>query len=421
MKRFQRHWATKWITLFLAIFLLWGNQWIFPRETRLKGLFQMVLKNYLEGRYREVIKDLGLLLSYCDEQREEHKELRGKIYLLLGAVYEQLGNLREARKNYQLSRELLENPSIEGIDLTYLKEYQHIIMDKQKPVAPGVIEKPAAKKKKPVSLLYLVLGGVVIAGVVTVLVLNKKKQPQEIEFVPDYDTRELGIEWVQVPAGEFMMGDNFNEGDGNEQPVHAVYLSEYFISRYEVTFEQYDRYTDEIGWSKPYDQGWGRGNRPVINVTWNAAGKFCEWLSQKTRKNIHLPTEAQWEKAARGTDQRRYPWGNSPPDCTKANYGCDNQTHPVGSHPAGVSPYGLHDMAGNVSEWCQDGYLSVYYSDAPYHNPVYIPENIDTYTRFVIRGGSWDTAHEVGIRSADRGRYSNIGSNYVGFRLVMER
>lgn len=421
MTGFKHHWTTKLISLFLAIGLLWGGQLIFPRETGLEGLFKWAVKNYLEGKYWEVSKDLELLLSYCDE---DHNELKRKIYLLLGAAYEQLGDIKKARQHYQLSYVLLQNPAVDGIDLTSLQEYQRIIMKKQKPIPRKIIEKPIPrpKTKKRISLLYIIAGGALLVGLVVAFVLKKEVKPEQVDFVPDYDTRQLGIEWIRIPPGEFMMGDNFNEGEDNEQPVHAVYLGEYFISKYEVTFEQFDKYCDEVGFPKLDDNGWGRGNRPVNNVNWRTADIFCNWLSRKTIKNIHLPTEAQWEKAARGTDQRRYPWGNSPPDCSKANYDCDNQTHPVGFHLAGVSPYGLHDMAGNVSEWCRDGYSSTFYAASPYSNPEYTPTFISSYTRHIIRGGCWTSNHLMGIRCADRGNNTQDSrSETVGFRLVMER
>jgi len=151
---------------------------------------------------------------------------------------------------------------------------------------------------------------------------------------------------------------------------------------------------------------------------------FCSWLSRKTRKNIHLPTEAQWEKAARGTDQRRYPWGNSPPDCSKANCNnCYNQTRPVGSYPTGVSPYGVYDMAGNVAEMCLDQYNKNFYGMSPYNNPINTNESIYVQLRvIVIRGGSWSGDDIIGCRAADRGQINIANSsNTLGFRLVMER
>jgi hypothetical protein len=173
--RFRHHWTTKWIVLFLALGLFWGGHSLLPRETNLDSLFKWSIKNYLDGKYREVIKDLELLLSYCSE---DQKQLRGKIYLLLGAAHEQLGNPREARENYQSSLELLETYTIEGVDLTLLEEYQSIFMNKQKPVKPGIIVKPKAKpKKRKPGVLWLILGGVVIAGGAALLVLKKDTTP----------------------------------------------------------------------------------------------------------------------------------------------------------------------------------------------------------------------------------------------------
>jgi len=224
----------------------------------------------------------------------------------------------------------------------------------------------------------------------------------------------LGIGWIDIPAGEFQMGDNFNEGTPHQRPVHTVYLDAYKISRYELTFDQYDRFCDDTGRSKPGDH-WGRGNQAVINVSWNDAKAFCDWLSQKTGKDIHLPTEAQWEKAARGTDQRRYPWGNSSPDCSKANYKpCGTGTKPVGSHPLGVSPYGVHDMAGNVIEWCSDWYSSDYYSNSPSNNPT----GPSSGTNRVRRGGHFATPADYLCSSGrDHGNPSDSASA-LGFRLA---
>jgi formylglycine-generating enzyme required for sulfatase activity len=428
---FKNHWTTKLIAFFLALGLLLGGQLIFPRETGLEGIFQWCIKKYLEGNYWEASKDLELLLSFFDEN---HNQLKGKIYLLLGAAYEQLGEIKIAKQNYQLSHELLENPAVDGVDLTWLPEYQRMFMKKQKPVTWEKIERPITRKiiakpitrpkrKKRISPLYMIAGGALLVGLTLAFVLKKKVQEEEIEFVPDYDTQQLGIEWIRIPPGEFMMGDNFNEGEEDEQPVHAAYLDEYFISKYEVTFEQFDKFCEETDFPMPADNGWGRGNRPVVDITWPSTEQFCQWLSRKTSKNIHLPTEAQWEKAARGTDQRRYPWGNSPPDCSKANHNnCYNQTRPVGSHPAGVSPYGIHDMAGNVAEMCLDQYYQAFYSNCPYQNPQNTPGSTNQYTTYVIRGGSWSGDDDVGYRAADRGQISpGRRRNSMGFRLVMER
>ncbi len=214
-----------------------------------------------------------------------------------------------------------------------------------------------------------------------------------------------------------MMGDNFNEGYSNELPVHTVYLDSYWISRYEVTFDQYDAFCDATGRIKPDDRSWGRGSRPVINVSWHDAKAFCDWMSQLTGENIHLPTEAQWEKAAKGYIQRRFPWGDTDPTCSNANYfGCQGKTVPVGSYYLGRSLYGVHDMAGNVLEWCSDWYGEDYYSYSPGTNPKGPPTGIGR----VARGGSWaDYAQNCRCAIRFHGPPESWGS-ILGFRLAKD-
>jgi formylglycine-generating enzyme required for sulfatase activity len=227
---------------------------------------------------------------------------------------------------------------------------------------------------------------------------------------------DSGIEWVWIPPGPFSMGDDYNTGDADERPVHTVNLDGYYISRYEITFELYDKYCDETGEDRPDDNSWGRENRPVIFVTWDDAEGFCQWLSRRTGETIQLPTEAQWEKAAKGTTIRLYPWGNSTPDCNRANFsGCSGQTNTVGSSPAGQSPYGIQDMAGNVWEWCRDWYKSDYYAspEASQDNTTGPTEG----TERVIRGGSWGLGPKA-LRCANRNsQIPTYSSNSLGFRI----
>ncbi|UCH96793.1 MAG: SUMF1/EgtB/PvdO family nonheme iron enzyme [Candidatus Aminicenantes bacterium] len=418
------------MVLFLVFLFFCSDRWLFsqaPPGSQIEGLFRWAVKDYRAGKYNKVVKDLQSLLSFYEEAPRpdvpQDKQLKGKIYLLLGAAYERSGHLREARENYQLSAGILPQKDgvIEGIDFTYLKEYQRIVMNKQTPVDQGIIEKPALKsKKKRISPLLVIAGTAVVGGIVTLALMKKKLPPEEI--VPHFDTRVLGIQWMEISAGEFLMGDNFNEGDPDEQPVHAVYLDRYYISRNEVTFAQYARFCEETERRVPSDEGWGRGDMPVINVGWGNAKAFCDWLSEKTGKSIHLPTEAQWEKAARGTDQRRYPWGNSPPDCNKTNHNCSDRTQIVGMHLLGASHYWIQDMAGNAAEWCRDVYAPDYYSSSPYENPFNrSPVSYDQGTIHVVRGGSWDGGHELTIRSADRWYNSDYWIRpIIGFRLVWE-
>jgi formylglycine-generating enzyme required for sulfatase activity len=297
------------------------------------------------------------------------------------------------------------------------KETQYVTLKK------GYIEKPGVKKKKKKSPLLFIACSVVAAGVVMALLLKKKRSPTVDEWQytgpvnNNYDVNELGIQWVEIPAGEFLMGNNINDGPSHAHPVHPVYLDNYRISKFEVTFEQFEKFCLDKGCPIPDDEGWGRGNRPVIHVNWQGAKNFCDWLSKKTGKNIHLPTEAQWEKAARGTDQRPFPWGDANTTCDRLNfYQCHFKTMPVGSYPSGVSPYGIHDMAGNVAEWCQDYYSENFYSNTPYNNPQ--GPSIGTWR--VLRGGSHGH-HVYNLTSFSRTRnafYRDFSD--VGFRLVCE-
>ena len=429
MMQFHRHPVTKFVALFLCFLLFGGNLLPNNRESRLEGPFNWAKKYYLEGKYREVARKLELLLSYIDEK---NREFKGKVYLLLGAAKEKIGKITGARKHYMEAKKVTGKQviKVKDIDFSDLVEYQRIMMDNTKPMMERVIERETLRpKKKQISPLLVIASVAVVAGIVALLLLKKKKSSADDLTSPvdsDYDTRELGIHWVRIPAGEFLMGDNFNEGDNDELPVHAVYLDEYYISRYEITFEQYDKFRRDTNGSLPSDEGWGRGSRPVVMVSWSNAFSFCSWLSHKTGKDIHLPTEAQWEKAARGTDQRRYPWGNAEPNCSLANYCCKDRTDPVGSYPSGVSPYGVHDMAGNVDEWCSDCYDSSYYHYSPYRNPQG-PTSLYCKRR-VVRGGSWNCNSDLTARSADRSEHLYEASyaqpivvfNDVGFRIVME-
>ncbi|MGD2087325.1 MAG: SUMF1/EgtB/PvdO family nonheme iron enzyme [Candidatus Aminicenantes bacterium] len=242
-----------------------------------------------------------------------------------------------------------------------------------------------------------------------------------------------GIVMVYIPPGEFMMGqtaeekkwliDQIGEKDynsyyKNETPLHKLYLDGYWLGKYEVTFAQYDRYCNESKIKKPDDEGWGRETLPVINVSWTEAGAYCQWLSQQTGLQFKLPTEAQWEKAARGNDQRKYPWGSCEPDKDLANFIINvGKTTPVGSYPAGASPYGLLDMAGNVWEWCSDWYEEGYYKNSPLRNPVGPNSSSDR----VIRGGGC-YYHSKSLRCANRVRYGySDRSDVLGFRLCQDR
>ncbi len=204
---------------------------------------------------------------------------------------------------------------------------------------------------------------------------------------------------VEVPAGEFTMGSE--SGDDDEKPVHTVYLETYYIDKYEITNEQYAEFLNDKGNQTEGNVTWldiedddalieyssnqfktksGFAKHPVVEVTWYGARAYCEWAGKR------LPTEAEWEKAARGTDGRIYPWGDEEPTKELCNFGMNvGDTTPVGKYPKGVSPYGVHDMAGNVWEWTSSHYESYPYNKTDGREDV----TLTNVEHLVLRGGSW--------------------------------
>jgi len=233
---------------------------------------------------------------------------------------------------------------------------------------------------------------------------------------------------VYVPAGEFIMGSN--DGQDDEKPQRTVYLEGFWMYRTEVTVAQYRKFCSDTGRSMPDPPAWGwKEDHPMVNVSWDDAKAYTDWAG------VSLPTEAQWEKAARGTDGRRYAWGDqwpAPPnvgnfadECAKRKYpygdivaGYDDgyaETSPVGAFPSGASPYGCLDMAGNVCEWCADWYDSGYYTEAPSRNPT----GPSSGGRRVLRGGSWNCDYSDLLRAAVRLSGSpDLRVSSVGFRCA---
>jgi formylglycine-generating enzyme required for sulfatase activity len=237
----------------------------------------------------------------------------------------------------------------------------------------------------------------------------------------------IEMEFVCIPEGEFWMGSDKKQdpnAQDHELPQHEVYLDEYWIGRYPVTNLQYQVFVQATGHAAP--PGWrskkipkGKEQHPVVNMSWQDAAAFCQWASQTTGQKIRLPSEAEWEKAARGADGRLYPWGNQPPTKQLCHFGkLFGDTKPVGQFsPQGDSPYGCADMAGNVWEWVADWYSDTFYSIAPSRNPI----GPDTGGLRVLRGGSWDGDGSY-LRAANRYSFGPTDTlSNGGFRCSRSR
>ena len=259
-------------------------------------------------------------------------------------------------------------------------------------------------------------------------------------------------DYLHVPAGAFRMGDNFSDGDPRERPVHVVELDAYYIAKFEVSNAQWRRFRDDSGyddpniwpaarvvpkdqvpyWTQANNHGGGTAGSddyPVQGVNWDSAVAYTHWLSAKTGKKYRLPTEAEWEKAARGADQRKYPWGNTI-DRTLANFvGAQpyDTGMPVGTFDgsrrgdretrSNASPYGALDMAGNVMEWCQDWYGRDYYASSPRKHP----KGPESGAYRVVRGGSFFVeAFDLRTYARSAAWPSFQGHRMIGFRAVRE-
>ncbi len=236
-----------------------------------------------------------------------------------------------------------------------------------------------------------------------------------------FDLTDLaGPAWVRLGGATFQMGSDAARGDA--RPVHDVRLQEFRMSRYPVTNVQYAAFVGATGGTAP--EHWSGGqmpmdtsDHPVTNVSWGDAQAFCSWLSERVgaaEGGAHLPTEAQWEFAARGVEGREYPWGGDQPTPEHANYqesGIED-TAPVGLHSGGATPEGVHDLAGNVRQWCLDWYAA--YEDGPQEDPAGPAEGQER----ALRGGAY-----VDAPGTLRGSYRfNIDPDsrfgFVGFRVV---
>ncbi|MEW6544864.1 MAG: SUMF1/EgtB/PvdO family nonheme iron enzyme [Nitrospirota bacterium] len=256
---------------------------------------------------------------------------------------------------------------------------------------------------------FLIANGPLVAVLLWASTASAQSHPPEI-------VGRDGAPMRLVPAGEFTMGHA--KWDADEQPVHRVYLDAFYMDRHEATTSQYARFFQETGRESPTQ--WKDvnpatdGERPVVGVTWYDADAYCRHYGKR------LPTEAEWEKAARGTDGRLFPWGNEEPTRLRANFGAAWTGYetfvPVGSLEAGKSPYEIADLAGNVWEWVADWYDVHYYKSSPDRNPTGPARGGSK----VLRGGSW--YHMLyDLRSTNRNYLAPTSARFdLGFRCAQD-
>lgn len=224
-----------------------------------------------------------------------------------------------------------------------------------------------------------------------------------------------GAELVYIPAGKFLIGDD----DRIDNPPHTVELSAYYIYKNLVTVEQYAAYCTATGKSMPpapdFNEGWSKRNHPIVNVNWHEAREYAVWAGGD------LPSEAQWERAARGAEGLKYPWGDkwdaSKLWCRKMRWKNARGTASVGNYA--VSPDGCTDMAGNVWQWCLDEYDATFWESEASRTPN--PVNDAAESRRALRGGSWDTNNSGSFRCSTRHKVAPGFRDFfiIGFRVVL--
>jgi len=250
-----------------------------------------------------------------------------------------------------------------------------------------------------------------ICAVAIAPVIAAPPAAKEVDLVP----------MVTIPAGEFLMGNPEGTGRADERPQRSVYLDEFAIDQVEVTNARFLAFVATTGHrSPPNPYGTdplasvkGIEQLPVVQATWYDAKAYCSWAKKR------LPTEAEWEKAARGTDGRLFPWGNEPATSKRANFDREweeeHTLYPVGSLPGGDSPYGVKDLSGNAREWVQDWYEAEYYQHAPDRNPQG-PEKKGVVRS--IRGGSWHSPiSDITTTARGRGGFA-LQTHGTGFRCA---
>ena len=366
-------------------------------------------KDAAEVAHEALIREWPTLRRWLDEDREGLRIHR---------------HLTEISKEWQVHQRDVAD-LIRGARLTQAREWAAAHTSQLSPLETAFLEasQTVLKREKLIATMrWFALAGALGLVLLTVILAATGRLTDLI-----YPPMDMNNYWVAVPAGEFIMGTSdqelviAQEECSNcdltiEQPQHVVYLDTYQIGRYEITNRQYIQCMNAGKCSRPFNAAtfdFANAYNPVANVDWNNADDFCRWIGGR------LPTEAEWEKAARGDDARLYPWGNTSPDCNVVNFNnCSNESKPVGSYPSGASPYGVMDMAGNVWEWVADFYTPDYYITSPKRNPQGPQELPNVVNLRVVRGGSWyDSAFTMRAALRSYGDPPR-GWHYIGFRCA---
>ena len=356
----------------------------------------------------------------------------GKMRVAIDAVKRYLEAAGQAGEFYREALELLDS-----VAKRYLLQAEQLIAKKNYRFAIDHVNKLVALQKEHNLTLrdefYFKYARVAFsAGAMRVAIdaVNKylasagtagKFQKKALELLDEAKQMTLPLEpeMVVIPAGRFRMGCvSGRDCDDDEKPVHKVTIAAFALSKYEVTFAEYDRFTAATGRDRAWDRrGWGRGRRPVIYVSWENAVAYTRWLSAQTGERYRLPSEAEWEYAARAGSGTVYSWGNEIGNNRANCRGCGSRwdfekTAPVGSF--GANAWGLHDMHGNLWEWVQDCWNDSY-RGAPTNGSAWESGNC---SRRVLRGGSWNY-RPGSLRAADRSG-GTTGGRYIfsGFRVA---
>jgi formylglycine-generating enzyme required for sulfatase activity len=306
-----------------------------------------------------------------------------------------------------------------GLDPGEAEDIVDVYLEEADEKAMAIVSKPAPK--------------IEVKTVAPPQPVQEKPAPAKFEYNADLErarysnfTNSLGATMIFVPSAEFTMGSEEEDAAPNERPTSHVTVTRFYISRYLITNADYEHFDRSHAGKRAAGAG---DQHPVVYVSSLDAIKFCNWLSTRERRKYRLPAEAEWEYAAKGSDNRKFPWGNQDGRGDLANFADKNtvfawsdheidcgyaESSPVGAFPLGASPFGIEDMAGNIWEWCLD------YYEAYRQGPKVNPRGPTAGTKRVHRGGSWKSRFSS-LRTTVRG--SNVPSfscNDLGFRIVCE-